>query len=124
MIKQLMTAGAAALVVCLVAMGTTAVAAAPSLSGTWNFTFTSDGGGRDAVIEITQDGTALKAKMGESNLIGKLDGQSFELSGQLYVADAGQSGLLKLSGELDGEKLRGKGAWETYPLDFTAVRAK
>ena len=27
-------------------------------------------------------------------------------------------------GTLDGDRISGKGAWETYPLTFTASRAK
>ena len=124
MFKQWMAAATTAMLVAVLVVSGSVVAAAPTLTGSWTFSFSSDGGGRDAVIELVQDGSAITGTMGESKLTGTLNDNVFEMSGNLYVADAAQSGVLKLTGTLEGEKLSGKGAWETYPLSFTAVRAK
>lgn len=124
MFRQLMAAATTTMLVAVLVLGASVNAAAPNLTGSWNFTFNSEGGGREASIEIVQDGTSLKATMGESTLTGTLKDNAVELAGEVFVADAAQTGVLKLTGTLDGDKISGKGAWETYQLTFTASRAK
>ncbi len=98
--------------------------AAGDLAGTWNFTWDTEGGVRKSTMEIQQDGKKLSAKLDATELSGEGDADGFVLSGKLYAPEAGYSGVLKIEGRLEGEKLTGKGAWDAHGLSFTAVRAE
>lgn len=122
--KQWMSVGATALLVGVLMVSAAVAASTPSLSGAWTFTFDSDRGGRNVAIEIAQEGDALTAKMEGATLTGALKGKAFDLSGDLYVAEAGRTSRIALNGQLNDDQLIGTGTWDTLALAFTAVRAK
>lgn len=111
-------------VVAIIAVLAAAGVRAADLTGTWNFTWETEGGVRESALEIKQAGDALTARMGEAELTGSIKETAFELSGKLYSAEAGATDVLKIDGRVEGERLTGKASWGAHPMTFTAVRAK
>lgn len=95
---------------------------AGDLSGKWAFTWDTEGGVRESVVEIKQDGEKLTGKMGEAELAGQTTAEGFELAGKLYSSEAGYTADLRFRGKQDGDKLVGTGAWDAHGVSFTAAR--
>ena len=98
--------------------------AAAELDGEWNFTWDTEGGVRTNTFTFVQKGDKLTATMGDTRLEGTVNGDSFELTGKHYSPEAGYSADLEMTGKRDGDKLTGKGDWDSHLSTFTAVRAK
>lgn len=90
-------------------------AAAPGREA--SFTWDTEGGVRESVIEIKQEGEKLSATMGDAQLTGRAGAGGFEHSGKLYSPQAGYTAYL------DAGRLVGSSDWEAHRSTFTAVRA-
>ncbi len=99
-------------------------ALAAELDGKWNFTIYSAEGQHLREIVLTQNGSAVSGKHGEEALTGSYKAGTLELQGEHYAEEAGYKALLKLTGKLEGGKLKGTGLWDTYNLTFEAAKAE
>ena len=97
---------------------------AGDLSGKWDFTWNTEGGVRNSTIELVQEGDKLSGKFGDADLAGVAKADGFELEGQFHSPEAGYAAALTISGKQEGDKLVGKGQWDSHGMSFTAVRAK
>ncbi len=109
-----------ALLVCLVPQS----AFAESIAGKWNLTWTTEGGIRHTVWDISQDGEAVSITTDGQKLEGAFKDGRLELSGKFYAARAGYSSELKIEGTLDNGQLKGKGSWAGYGMTFTGERVE
>ena len=107
---------------CLVVTWPAAHAASTDISGTWRFTWDTEGGVRQSTMELKQSGETLTAKTDQQTLSGSIKDDAFQLSGNLYSAEAGSTDVMKVEGKVDGPRLIGKGSWGAHPMTFTAVR--
>jgi hypothetical protein len=96
---------------------------AVDLPGKWNITYQTEGGSRERTLEITQEGDEVTAKTPEGTLKGTFKEGVFEVAGEIFSAEAGFKAVLKLSGKLEGEELKGKASWDQYQMTFTAKKA-
>ena len=78
-----------ALAACFVLLLAAQPLAAADLTGKWNFTWDTEGGERKNIIEISQKGEALDAKVGENQLAGSSKDGRFKLSGKFHASEAG-----------------------------------
>ncbi len=84
-------------------------AQAGDLSGTWSLTVQTGMGSGNPTIVLEQDGEALsgtyRGQLGESDLTGAVDGNSFEFS--FTVEGMGQAMTTTYEGEIDGDEISG-----------------
>ena len=109
-----------ALLVCLAPQS----AFAEGVAGKWNLTWDTQGGIRQTVWEVEQDGDALSVMTDGQKLEGTFKDGRLELSGEIYAVRAGYSAELKVEGTLVGGQLKGKGSWGGYAMSFVGERAQ
>ena len=102
----------------------TQVAVAASLSGKWNFVFYTEDSEYPKTIVLTTQGDHVTAKIADTVLEGTYKDGKLELTGDYYAEEAGYKAMLKLSGKLAGDQIKGNATWDYYQLTFTANRAK
>lgn len=95
-----------------------------AIDGKWNFTWDTEGGVRQSILEFKQQGETIVASMEGGEVKGTLKGSEFQLAGKIHSAEAGYAADMEIKGKMEGDTLKGSGVWDTHPMTFTAVRAK
>lgn len=108
------------LLVCLAPLS----AFAESVAGKWNLVWDTEGGIRNTVWEVKQDGDAVSVTTDGQELEGTFKDGRLELSGKFYSSEAGYSSELKVEGTLENGQLKGRGSWDAYGMTFSGERAK
>ena len=108
-----------ALLVCLAPQS----AFAESVAGKWKLVWDTEGGIRNTVWEIKQDGDAVSVTTDGQELEGTFKDGHLELSGKFYSSESGYSAELKIEGTLENGQLKGKGSWDAYGMTFSGERA-
>ena len=108
-----------ALLVCLAPQS----AFAESVAGKWKLVWDTEGGIRNTVWEIKQDGDAVSVTTDGQELEGTFKDGRLELSGKFYSSESGYSAELKIEGTLENGQLKGKGSWDAYGMTFSGERA-
>jgi len=94
------------------------------ISGKWNFQLETDGGPREVSPTFHLGGTKVTGKWDTADVKGTFVDGKLDLAFPLTSAEAGMTGTLKVSGELQGEELSGKWEFEGYTGTFKAKRAQ
>ena len=97
---------------------------AESVAGKWNLVWDTEGGIRNTVWEVKQDGDAVSVTTDGQELEGTFKDGRLELSGKFYSSEAGYSSELKVEGTLENGQLKGRGSWDAYGMTFSGERAK
>ena len=97
---------------------------AAGLAGRWDAALnTAEGGIRQSGWEFKVQGEQVILVMDGQDLPGTFRDGQLEIAGELYSSEAGYAATFKLSGKMEGDKLVGKGSWDTYQMTFEASRA-
>lgn len=99
-------------------------AAASEIAGKWDLVFQTPVGERKATLDVTAEGAAVTAKMGDAVLKGTYQDSKLELKGNLYSAEGGYTAELRLIGKLENGQISGDAIWDTYQMSFSAKRAE
>jgi hypothetical protein len=97
---------------------------AADLSGKWIYSFSTEDGVVDGILERVQAGEQLTALFEASLLKGGATEDQFTLRGESFAPSAGYSGPLTITGSPHGDGLSGYAMWDIYALTFTAKRAE
>lgn len=97
---------------------------AESVAGKWNLVWDTEGGIRNTVWEVKQDGDAVSVTTGGQGLEGTFKDGRLELTGKFYSSEAGYSAELKVEGMLENGRLKGRGSWDAYAMTFSGERAQ
>ncbi len=109
----------------LVTQTATPILAATDISGTWDMVWDTEGGIRRSNWKISQDGESLTVEFDDNVLKGTFKAKRMEVKGKLYAAEAGYSADFTVEGTVQEDgTLKGSGAWDLYPMTFTAKRAE
>ncbi len=95
---------------------------ADSIAGKWNFVWDTEGGIRETVWDISQDGEALTVKSAAGQFKGAFKDNRLVVQGSLYSAEAGYSATLKVEGTYANREMTGSGSWDQYAMTFKAKR--
>jgi hypothetical protein len=101
-----------------------APAHAADVDGTWHLVFQTEAGAREASLEVSTDGEAATATMGETELRGTYTAGVLVLEGEHHAAEAGYSNTLKLEGRLAEGELRGESSWGEHGSTFVGTRTE
>lgn len=97
---------------------------AESVAGKWNLVWDTEGGIRNTVWDVKQDGDAVSVTTDGQELEGTFKDGRLELSGKFYSSEAGYSSELKVEGTLENGQLKGRGRWDAYGMTFSGKRAE
>ena len=95
---------------------------AGGVDGAWEFVFDTEGGERTGEMVMKADGENVTAKMGESVLKGTLKDGELKLKGDYYADEAGYKAEFNLTGNVEGDTIKGKASWDLYEMTFVASK--
>ncbi len=99
-------------------------AATAEIGGKWDMVWDTEGGIRRTVWDIRQTGEQVTVETDGTKLEGTFKDNRITVQGKFYSAEAGYSATLKVSGSLEGGKLKGSGSWDQYAMTFTGTRSQ
>jgi len=112
-------------VLCLIAMLSVAGGVgAQELDGTWDVTISAPEGSHSFTITLVTDGEKVTGTRGQDSYTGTFKDGKSELSGEHYIAEAGNGALLEISDVFDGAQIKGDGSWAGFEATFVAKQAK
>mgnify|MGYP003566005779 CR=1 FL=1 len=112
-------------VLCLLVMISFAGSAgAQELDGTWEMTISVPEASQTFTITLVTDGEKVTGTRGEDKYTGTFKDGQLELSGNHFVDEAGQYGMLTLSGTIDGDRISGGGTFDYMEVTLEGTRAK
>jgi hypothetical protein len=97
---------------------------AADISGKWNFQLETDGGQREASPTFRVDGTNVTGKWDTADVKGTFVDGKLNLAFPMTSQEAGMTGTLKVTGELQGDEISGKWEFEGFTGTFKAKRAQ
>ncbi len=102
----------------------TQAAVAADLSGKWNIVFDTSNGEYEFPLTLTVKGENVAATIDGQEMKGTFRGGKLELAGEFFPAVAGYKAELKISGQTEGDQIKGDASWDVYEMTFTATRAE
>lgn len=97
---------------------------AESIAGKWSLVWDTQGGVRNQVWDIRQDGEAVSVETDGQKLEGTFRDGRLKVSGKIHAARAGYSAELRAEATLVNGQLKGKGSWSGYFMSFVGERDK
>ena len=98
------------------------VQADTNLSGKWEFVLDTEGGVRNAPVDLKVDGTTVTGKFGEADIKGTFADGKLELAFPFYSDEAGFNATMKISGKMDNADIAGNWEFGQYTGTFRAKR--
>ena len=98
------------------------VQAASAVDGKWQFSLQTDGGPREAAVEMKTDGEQVSGTWDTTELKGTFKDGKLALSFPMTSAEAGMTADLVVDGTLEGEALKGTWKFGQYAGTFTATK--
>ena len=103
--------------------GSAVAAQANGVAGKWHFVLDTEGGDRDVDATLEQSGNQVTGKWGGKDEVkGTFADGKLNLEFPIVSEEAGP-GTLKITGQLDGEKLSGNWNFQSYSGTFKATKA-
>ncbi len=96
--------------------------AATAIDGKWQFSLQTDGGPREAAVEMKTDGEQVSGTWDTTELKGTFKEGKLALSFPMTSAEAGITADLVIDGTLEGEGLKGTWKFGQYAGTFTAAK--
>ncbi len=97
---------------------------AAGVAGKWQFVLQTDGGPREAAVELTTDADAVSGTWDATTKVqGTFKDGALTLSFPLYSPDAGFTATLTLKGQIEGDAIAGTWAFGEYSGQFKATHS-
>ena len=96
--------------------------AASAIDGKWQFSLQTDGGPREAAVEMKTDGDLVSGKWDTTDLKGTFKDGKLALSFPMTSPEAGMTADLVIDGTLEADALKGTWKFGQYTGTFTAAK--
>lgn len=93
-----------------------------AVDGTWQFTMQTDGGPREATVEMKAEGDQVSGTWDTTPLKGSFKEGHLALNFPFTSPEAGLTADLIIDGRLEGDTLQGTWTFSQYSGSFTAAR--
>jgi hypothetical protein len=100
----------------------TVVRADSAVDGKWQFSLQTDGGPREAAVEMKTDGEQVSGSWDTTELKGTFKDSKLALNFPLASVEAGFTADLIIDGTLEGDALKGAWKFGDYSGTFTATK--
>lgn len=96
--------------------------AASAIDGKWQFNLQTDGGPREAAVEMKTDGELVSGTWDTTELKGTFKDGKLALSFPFASSEAGMTADLVIDGTLEADALKGMWKFGQYTGTFTAAK--